>query len=137
MPTLDVQRFGTDIELPADPDAVLALTPTGDLRTVSGLANVRAANQRRLLTERGSLLWRPDYGTVIPSSLEQASTPASRSAMANDARRALLSDPRNKDVTVTVAEGRPTDPGASAVTLSLSVVYRDESQETLTVHAEA
>lgn len=42
-------------------------TPTGDLATIAGVENVRRALLRRLLTTKGSLVHRPDYGVGIKS----------------------------------------------------------------------
>lgn len=123
----------TDLEIPVDPDASLPITPSGDVRLVSGRPNLRGALRRRLASSPGELTHRPDYGCGVVAHVEEVSTPAARALLANDARRNLLRDPRLADARIAVrATDDPTRP--DAVTVSLAVaLQREPDDETLVV----
>lgn len=131
-------RFGTDILLPTDPEADIAIGPTGDLVLVAGSANVSAALQRRTLTTPGELLFRPPYGAGIEDHLSRPSTPPRRAQIATLVRRNLLDDPRVSDATVTVAAGTPSDTSRpQAVTIGISARLKDDAALSTTFIAES
>lgn len=55
---------------------------TGDLETISGLNNVKEALFRRLVTQPGSLLHRPNYGVGLKSFQNAPSTLAEQRKLA-------------------------------------------------------
>jgi phage baseplate assembly protein W len=58
----DLETFiGTDIKHESD----FVNDGTGDLETITGLDNMKAAILRRLMTVPGSVAYRPDYGVGI------------------------------------------------------------------------
>lgn len=131
---IDVERLGTDLPLPVDPDDELRPTPTGDIPVVFGRGNLKAALIRRMLTMPGALLHRPGYGAGAPGYVDTIGQPATRSKAANAIRRNLLSDPRLADCSVTVAAGLPSDARRPGMTVGLSVRLRDEeATEQMTV----
>ena len=130
------RRFGCDLALPLDPDDALAVTPTGDLPTVSGRENLQAALRRRTLVSAGSLVHRPEYGAGAGGELGTLGSPTSRSRIANNVRRNLLRDDRIEEAQVAVSQGVPGDPTRSqAVTIETAVQIRgDQRGEQFTVH---
>jgi len=55
---------------------------SGDLASISGLENIRQALLRRLVTEPGSIVHRPDYGVGIKRFQNAPATMATKSALA-------------------------------------------------------
>jgi phage baseplate assembly protein W len=138
--SLDDERYGRDLAVPLDPDAVVRVTPTGDLPSVSGLANFSAAMQARAITSQGELLHRPKYGAGLLDAVEGAGTPGARARLANALRRNLLADPRvdgGGEVRVSVVSGTPDDPTREgAITATVVATPRGLDQSvTLTLSA--
>ncbi len=94
-----------DLELPEEPTAPLRATPTGDLRTLAGRPNYRAATRRRAVTSPGTLVFRPEYGAGLEESLERPASAAAKSNLVNNARRNFLRDPRTEEIIITIADG--------------------------------
>jgi hypothetical protein len=78
MPSLD-EFFLTDIAHQSD---LLQKTDSGDLEIVSGLDNVKEALFRRLATEPGTLVHRPDYGVGIKQFQNAPATLATKRSLA-------------------------------------------------------
>lgn len=134
MPLSDADRFGTDIDLPLTDGDTLLITPTGDLRTRTGRANLQDALTQRALTGRGELLHRPEYGGGLPQGVELPNSPSARSQLASVVRRNCLRDRRVQDATVSVAPGLPDDATRlEAVTLSIVYKTSQDEAETLSV----
>lgn len=134
---LDTIRLGTDLDFPVDAAGVVRVTIAGDLPTVSGRANLVNALSRRLATEPGALVYRPTYGCGVLSYLGAPNSPGSRADLATKVRANLLRDTRLKDVVATVEQGTPSDAAMLiAITVSLSLTLRDDSQSSLTLTFE-
>jgi phage baseplate assembly protein W len=130
MATFDTERFGADADVPTDPDARLPKTATGDIRLLSGYANLRRTLERIVSTQPGTLLHRPEWGGGAPGFIELASTPGRRAQLASQIRRSVLQDGRFTDCRVTVEEGVRRDnvgthPGVT-VMISAKVQSEDE-----------
>lgn len=131
---LDLARFGTDLDLPIDPDAVIRIPTSGDVPTLSGRDNLTRAIARRLATEPGALVYRPTYGCGVLGYIGAANTPAVRAKLATAIRKNLLQDVRLKDVAVSIAVGTPTDStDSSAITVTLTLTLRDDSTTSLSL----
>lgn len=83
--------FGTDIALTG---GRLDVTETGDLRTVSGPANLTQALRNRLLTHTGDLTYHPAYGCDVYKLVGQGGTETTNRLAAAMVARALRSDRR-------------------------------------------
>lgn len=82
--------WGTDLEVDTNND--LVWTSTGDVKTVSGPANLAAALARRLDTALGSVVLHPTYGSLLPTI---PGTPMEQPYVIQGAvTTALLADPR-------------------------------------------
>ncbi len=137
MASNDETRFGRDLECPDDPDAAISPTVTGDLPTLAGRANLKAAVRRRLVTSPGQLVHRSTYGGGLLDLVETANTPAGRATLAANLRRNLLRDDRLSDVSVGVASGVPSGARAGAVTITTTITARgDDAAEQITVTAK-
>ena len=92
--------FERDIRLE---DGVLA-AQNGDFAVASGRDNLRQAIKHRIETERGELLFHPEYGSRIRVLLGAVNGPTASLLAAEYARSAVLADPRIRQVTQSVAE---------------------------------
>ena len=140
MPT-DNQALSLDLALPADSTASIPTTPTGDIALASGRPNLTGALGRRMRSDPGALLHRPEYGVGLVSQVESPNTPAGRGLLAARARRNLLADPRISEARVSVRPGLPGETYPSltphAVTISADVTVRhDGSSATLSAALE-
>jgi len=131
---VDIDRLGTDVELPEDPEGTLPKTPSGDLRLISGRPNLQGALRRRAVTNPGALVFRPDFGAGLALALEEPATPTTRSLIASRVRRQLLQDGRVREARARVREGTEDEGLDSDVTV-VSVAYRivDDTQDELTI----
>ena len=85
-----------------DEDGDLAISPTGDLVTVSGRDCLLQDIRDRLGTIPGDLFAHPDWGCGIGRLLGAMDTPLNRALAIRYIRHALESDPRVEDNTITI-----------------------------------
>lgn len=98
--TTDPERvFETDIRLNDGELGVL----NGDFDVVSGRANLHQALVHRIETERGELIFHPEYGSRVRSLIGAVNGPTSTLLAAQYAKSAVQADPRISKVTQTVA----------------------------------
>ena len=98
----------------------IKVTSIGQVVTRAGVENLAQALTQRLTTERGELLYHPEYGSLLPSMIGSSSTPETRKLMAIEARNTLLADPRVVSViSVQVSKG---DSGAYFVDSDVEVL---------------
>lgn len=130
---MSADRHGTDLEVPVAPGEALTVSPTGDLRLVSGRANVAQALKGRALALPGHLVHRPAYGGGLPAWVEELDQATARARRASELRRQLLRDPRLQDAAVRVSPG----PRASVTVVALDASLRDTEEGRLTLALEA
>ena len=92
--------LGTDVLFDAEGD--LAVSPTGDLVTVSGRDCLLQDIRDRLGTLPGDLFAHPDWGCGIGRLLGAMDTPLNRALAIRHIRFALEADPRVEDNTITI-----------------------------------
>jgi phage baseplate assembly protein W len=135
---INEKRFGTDLEMPTKAGAALPKTATGDLRLISGYANLRQAVIRRAMAVPGSMIHRPDYGGGMPLYIEQAGTPGGRSRMSNALKQNAQEDERIARARVVVQAGVVGGAGEvlskRGATARIEIQVRDDD-ETLSVTA--
>ena len=86
--------YGRDIAFKSD----LVITPAGDIDTISGIDNVKEALFRRLITSKGSLVHRPDYGVGIKDFQNSPSTLFYQQQLAAKIKEQFELDPRVEKV---------------------------------------
>ena len=100
------EAFGTDLFLTSD---LFSLSQTslqgevesnlyGDLKTVTGLQNLKQAIIHRLLTVRGELEYHPEYGSNITRIIGNKNTFEWREKCKLEIQSTVLSDPRVEKV---------------------------------------
>jgi len=106
----------------------LETTPDGDLATLTGLNNVRAALFRRLQVTPGSLVHRPDYGVGIKDFLNAVNSLDNRRALAIRITEQFTRDDRVDSVLGMDIRQDETVPGK--VVLFVRVTLRGFGEET-------
>lgn len=86
--------LGKDLAFTTD----LVRSPTGDLDTIEGVANVKQALMHRLMTQPGSLIHRPLYGVGIKDFQGAPSSLAVLRQLAQRIQEQFLEDPRVESV---------------------------------------
>lgn len=76
----------------------------GDFSVVSGRANLRQALKHRVITDRGELMFHPNYGSLIRRLVGSVNGPTSALLAAQFAKSAVQADQRIKQVTQSTAE---------------------------------
>lgn len=72
--------------------------------TVVGIQNLKQSLILRILTRKGTLLFHPEYGSLLPDMLGKQMNRQLLMDAKNELRRTLTSDPRVKNATVTSAK---------------------------------
>ena len=105
MSTID-EFLLTDIAHKSD----FLVSSTGDTQTISGVANLKEALFRRLITSPGTLMHRPDYGIGIEDFQNSLSDIDNRRALALRIQEQFALDPRVESVEaidITADDERP------------------------------
>ena len=92
--------FDTDCRLR---NRLLHADETGDLELVSGRENLKQQIIHRIITDKGELIFHPDYGCSIRRLLGVVNGPTAALLAADYVKAALLSDDRVSEVTRAVA----------------------------------
>lgn len=113
--------FLADLDLA---NGLLSADENGDLRVVSGVANLRQAYAHRIATPLQELLFHPTYGCGVHRLKGQAGSPGTATLAAQYVRSALLADPRTQKVESTKAtvSGDVTNVVASVVPVTGSSI---------------
>lgn len=112
----DLTSFiGTDIKHESD----FVNDGMGDLETIEGLDNIRAAILRRLMTVPGSVAYRPDYGVGLQNYQNAPLSSGMQSSLALRIQEQLPLDPRIESVGS--VEFQLSDTTAGLVTIIVSV----------------
>lgn len=98
----------TDPNLVFDIDIILVngllqATTSGDFQIVAGADNLRQALKNNVETERGSLLWHTDYGSLCRRMIGTVNGPTQALLTARYAAASLEMDPRVSEVDQAVA----------------------------------
>jgi len=97
----DKRILGTDLKLyETELGADLALTPTGDIESVSGDMNLAQAIVHRIRTGTGELtdIGHSTYGSRLYDMIGQPNTERTRELVRNITRECLSQDPRVKEI---------------------------------------
>lgn len=129
----DIEEFlRTDLVHKSD----LGKTATGDLDTISGLANVKMAIIHRILTEPGSLIHRPNYGVGIKQFQNAPNSLALQRQLALRIEEQLLQDPRVESVEGVRITTDDENPSLVVLIVRVNIVGYGETAITLTPFGE-
>lgn len=99
---------------------------TGDLDTISGLANLKAALFRRLITSPGSLIHRPNYGVGIKDYQNSMSDLPNQQNLALRIKEQFELDPRVEKVVGVRINYTDAEPEKVVIVVRVKVVGYDE-----------
>lgn len=88
------ETFLEDIAFGSD----LAISPSGDVQTATGIANIKQQLLHRLITQPGSLIHRPDYGVGVKDFLNGINSISNQRALAVRIEEQFKRDIRVDDV---------------------------------------
>jgi phage baseplate assembly protein W len=117
-----IDAFKTDIAHVGD----LVKTPSGDLGTISGLANLKEALFHRLMTVPGTLVHRPTYGVGIPLYQGRLSSFSVQQRLASLIQEQFKQDPRVEDVKSTSVQSEDLNPQMTIITVVVNPVGYSE-----------
>ncbi len=100
--TVDADRvFERDVDLAG---GSLSADAGGDLLVAGGLDNLKQAVRHRVDTDRGELIFHPDYGSLVRRLIGAVNGPTAALLAAGYVRAAVLLDPRIQAVVESIAE---------------------------------
>lgn len=120
------QALGTDI---AHVRGDLVLSSTGDLGTISGIANLKAALFHRLMTVPGTLVFRPTYGVGVPAYQNAPNSYTLQQDLAGKIQEQFILDPRVQSVTSIAIDFSDTNPELSEIRVFVIPVGYTDAQE--------
>lgn len=88
------ETYGTDIRHYKD----FVRTAEGDLETISGLDNVKEAIFRRIVTTKGSIVHRPNYGCSLKNYQNAPASLANKRKLALEIQDQVEEDPRVREL---------------------------------------
>lgn len=95
---------GKNIDLTGTQQGELSVNHTGDIKVVSGIANLKQAIIIKFCTPYGSLTHHPDYGTHIGEYIGKPDTVETLQNMQDECTRTVLTDGRIQQVNFTQFE---------------------------------
>ncbi len=117
--------YGTDIRHNND----FSRLSGGDLDTISGLENMKQAIFRRIMTSKGTIIHRPNYGVGLKSYQNATISLAVKRQIALDIEEQLLEDERIEAViSVSIDAESNTQPELFNLKLSVKLVGYGEAE---------
>lgn len=101
-------------------------TAVGDRATITGLDNYKEALFRRLITEPGSLIHRPQYGVGIKRYQGALSTLTKQRELATIIEEQFLRDPRTDSVMGVLVSTNQAQPDLTYIIVRVKPVGYDE-----------
>lgn len=112
----------TDLQFTGD----LVKADNGDLADISGLANLKQALLHRLITQKGSLIHRPDYGVGIKQYQNAVGSLAVQQKIAANIDEQFRQDFRVLDVTGVSIEQDANNSGLFKIVVTVTTAGFDE-----------
>lgn len=123
MATTEEQTFLKDIAFNKD----LLVTPSGDLDTITGLANLKEALFRRLVTTPGAIFHRPTYGVGIQRFQNAIGYLETKREIALLIQEQFEADPRVEKVTGVTINSDDESPERTEILVRVKPIGRDEA----------
>mgnify|MGYP006921292518 CR=1 FL=1 len=108
----------------------------GDIDTIEGLENMKAALFRRLVTQPGAILHRPDYGVGVKSWQNAIATISQQRALAVRIQEQFLRDSRVEKVNSISIDAEDATPHKIKLIVSVRVVGYGDEEFTFTPFGE-
>lgn len=114
----------------------LMKTATGDLDVLSGLDNVKSALMHRLITEPGTLVYRPDYGVGIKGFQNAPNSLSMQRQLALRISEQFTKDPRVESVLGVGVRSEDATPQTVTIVVRVKIVGYGESELKFTPFGE-
>ncbi len=114
----------------------LVLTASGDLDTITGLANVKEALFRRMVTNPGALAHRPNYGVGIKNYQNAVNSISVQRELAGKIQEQFEQDPRVEGVKGVSIQYDQTNPSIVILTVRVKIVGYSEQEMSFTPFGE-
>lgn len=116
--------YKTDIAFKSD----FIKTSTGDLDIVSGIENVKEALFRRLITVKGSIIHRPNYGVGIKLYQGALNSFSKQSELASRIQEQFVKDPRVDEVLAVSITNQDKKPDSVQINVKVKLAgYGEQS----------
>lgn len=112
------ELFLTDIAFKED----FSVSPTGDLERISGMENLKEAIFRRLVTQKGSVVHRPNYGASVRDYLNGQLSQATISRLIQDIKEQLQNEQRIESVGDVYFVSDPSNPSKIKIVMVVKPV---------------
>lgn len=106
------------------------LTPSGDISTINGIENVRLSLFRRLLTSKGTLSHRPEYGVGIKDFIGSLNSVANQQTLALRIKEEFESDERVEKVNSIGIRNNKSDQSLVEISVNVKIVGFGENRMT-------
>lgn len=103
-------------------DFDIKTTPTGDISVVNGVESVRLALFRRLITSKGSIIHRPDFGVGIKDFQNGLNSYSNQTTLANLIKEEFEKDPRVQSVSKVRIKNNNSDPSLLEISISVNIL---------------
>jgi phage baseplate assembly protein W len=101
---------------------------SGNLELISGLDNVKAALFRRLITSKGTIIHRPEYGVGIKDYQNAPATLDTKRKLALEIQEQFLRDVRVESVDGVTMETDDFSPEKTTIKVTVSLVGYGETE---------
>lgn len=123
MATID-EIIGTDLSHPVA--GGFGVAADGDIDIVTGIANIQQALMRRLVTSKGSLAHRPDYGVGVKDFLNSPNSLENQRALATRVKEQFERDDRIEEVTGLRVETNSDSPSKVIIYVRVKIAGYNE-----------
>lgn len=100
----------------------ILVSATGDMDTITGIANLKNALFHRLITQPGSLVHKPNYGVGVKDFQNALSTLSAQRKLAGRIQEQFELDPRVKKVTGVLVTFDDLHPSIVTITTKVDAV---------------
>jgi len=118
-------------------DIFLTMNSSGDLSQINGLANLKRALFRRLVTVPGTLVHRPTYGVGVGLYQNAPSSFSMQQKLAGIIQEQFELDPRVQSVTSVAVNSENESPQLTKIIVTLTPIGYTEQQMSFTPFNEA
>jgi len=133
----DPDTLKTDLCLNFKDDGTVDLDlSSGEVQTINGKNNLIQALKLKLLMDRGELsgLGHSRHGTLIRDLLGEPLNRANLELLRRYVRKAILEDPRVKEINELVVQPKPDEPGAVGVAVIVTAIDGSIAEFDMTVN---
>jgi len=123
--------MSTDTRFYIDIEFGVKASPSGDLELISGIANLKQRLFARLMTAKGSLCHRPNFGVGIATYQGEISSIDTKRKIASDIKEQFELDPQVEKVTSVLIEKNQENDSQFEITYKVDAIGLGEVVSTV------